>query len=254
LRTLIVDDEPLARRHIRTMLSPDAHIEIVGECGNGRDAVDAIVSQSPDLVFLDIQMPELNGFEVLAQVGAEQMPAVIFVTAHDEYALKAFDVHALDYVLKPVERDRLLLAVERAKARLANGTMRQVAVQQATNVLNTIRQFPSLDRIAIRVDGKHLFLAPSTIDWVEAVDDYVRLHVARTSYLVRGTLQSFANQLPPQFLRIHRSAVVNTERVREISSTPQGDHRLTLQDGTRLPSGRSYRGAIAEFLRTFTVE
>lgn len=254
LRVLIVDDEPLARRHVRNILGNDAQVEIIGECGNGREAVETIRTHAPDLVFLDIQMPELDGFGVLAEIGADAMPAVVFVTAYDEYALKAFDVHALDYVLKPVERERLLLALERAKERRRDGTTRQVATQQVNNILQAMHHAPALDRIAIRVDGKHIFLAPSTIDWVEAVDDYVRLHVGRTTYLVRGTLQAFVSQLPPQFLRVHRSAVINTERVREVSSTPQGDYRLTLQDGTRLPAGRSYRGAVADFLRTFTVE
>lgn len=254
LRVLIVDDEPLARRHVRHTLAQDPDVEIIGECGNGREAVEAIRTHTPDLVFLDIQMPELDGFGVLAEVGADVMPAVVFVTAYDEYALKAFDVHALDYVLKPVERERLLLALERAKQRHRDGTTRQIVSAQVTNILQTMRHTPALDRIAIRIDGKHVFLAPGTIDWVEAVDDYVRLHIGRTTYLVRGTLQAFANQLPPQFLRVHRSAVVNTERVREVSSTPQGDYRITLQDGTKLPAGRSYRGAVAEFLRTFTVE
>jgi len=260
IRVLIVDDEPLARRHVRTLIASDPDITVIGECGNGRDAVRAIETLAPDLVFLDIQMPELDGFGVLAAVGAERMPAVIFVTAYDEYALKAFDVHALDYVLKPIDRERLALAVTRAKARVVApgaGTV-GTAADQLTAVLQALRSASvgtaPLDRIAVRVDGKHLFLAPSSIDWVEAVDDYVRIHIARTSHLVRGTLQSFVTQLPSQFLRIHRSVIVNTERVREVSSTQQGDYRLTLQDGTKLPSGRSYRAAVGEFLRSFTVE
>jgi two-component system LytT family response regulator len=212
-----------------------------------------IATLSPDLVLLDIQMPEVDGFGVLAQMDPERIPAVIFVTAYDEYALKAFDVHAIDYVLKPVDRDRLLLAVNRAKERMGDAEGRSVTAEQLRSLLSE-RNAPVLDRIAVKVDGKHVFIAPSSIDWVEAVDDYVRIHIARTTYLVRGTLQSFEKQLPKQFLRIHRSAIVNTERVREISSTPQGDYRLTLQDGTRLPSGRSYRGAVGDFLMSFSID
>jgi two-component system LytT family response regulator len=184
------------------------------------------------------------------------MPAVIFVTAYDEYALQAFDVHALDYVLKPVEPDRLLLAVKRAKQRLrgSDPVPQLLVVDQLRNFLGDAQRDRPLDRIAVKVDGKHLFLVTSSIDWIEAVDDYVRLHIGRTSHLVRGTLQAFEKQLPTQFLRIHRSAIVNTSQVREASSTLQGDYRLTLHDGTRLPSGRSYRAAVADFLKSLAVD
>lgn len=257
IRTMIVDDEPIARRHVRNILSADPQVQIVGECGNGRDAVEAISTLTPDLVLLDIQMPELDGFGVLAAVGVDRMPAVIFVTAYDEYALQAFDVNALDYVLKPVTADRLLLAVNRAKQRLrtADPASRSLMIEQLRHLLNeTSPEQRVPDRIAVKVDGKHIFLATSSIDWVEAVDDYVRLHIGRTNHLVRGTLQSFEKQLPSQFLRIHRSVIVNTQQVREASSTLQGDYRLTLHDGTRLPSGRSYRGAVAAFLKTFAID
>ena len=253
LRVLVVDDEPPARRHIRHILSGrPTGLHHVGECGNGREALQLITTLTPDLMLLDIQMPELDGFGVLAQMDIERMPAVIFVTAYDEYALKAFDVHAIDYVLKPVVRGRLLLAIARAKEQLVD-SRRPLIAERLHSLLGAVGSHTQLDRIAVRVDGKHIFLAPSSIDWVEAVDDYVRIHIGRTVHLVRGTLQSFEKQLPAQFLRIHRSAIIKTERVREVSSTPHGEYRLTLQDGTRLPSGRSYRGTVAEFLRSFIV-
>lgn len=256
LRTLIVDDEPLARRHVRRIVETDPDVAIVGEHGNGRDAVRAITESGADLVLLDVQMPELDGFEVvaaLADAGAEKMPMIVFVTAYDEYAVKAFDVHALDYVLKPVERDRLLLAVARAKQRFATPAARDEVREQLKQVAGAATERRRLERLAIRVDGRHLMLETSTIGWLEAVDDYVRIHIGRTSHLVRGTLQTFEQQLPANFLRVHRSAIVNVDHLREVTTTPQGDYRLTLHDGTRLPSGRSYRGVVAEFLQSFTI-
>lgn len=251
IRVLIADDEPLARRHLARILETDNDVVLVGECSDGRDAVEAIRRLTPDLVLLDVQMPELDGFGVVSAVGVEQMPAVIFVTAYDAYAVKAFDVHAIDYVLKPVARDRFLRAIARAKQRHAAGD----GAQQADRLRRwaAAAQERRTERIAVRVDGRHLVLATRTIDWIEAVDDYVRIHIGRSSHLVRGTLQGFAGELPPTFLRIHRSAIVNTERVREVSTTAQGDFRVTLEDGTRLPSGRSYRSAVAEYLASFTV-
>ncbi len=193
------------------------------------------------------------------------MPAVIFVTAYDDYALKAFDVPALDYVLKPVARDRLLLAVGRAKRRVGDAAEQTTMVEQLRTLLQHVHQERSheehsrktrsrADRVAVKVDGKHIFLATDSIDWVQAVDDYIRIHVGRTSYLVRGPLSAFEKQLPAQFLRVHRSAIINTDRVREASATQDGDYLVLLHDGARVRSGRSYRGAVAGFLRSFVVD
>lgn len=252
VKVLIVDDEPLARRHLRTILDADGDVEVIGEAANGREAVQMIVKLAPDLVLLDVQMPEIDGFSVVAQLDPERIPMIVFVTAHDSYALKAFDVRAVDYVLKPVARDRLLQAVARAKTRFAS--------PRAASEVASLRQFVEemkasrgVDRLAIRVDGKHLLLPTDSIDWIEAVDDYVRIHIGKTSHLVRGTLTSFHDRLPPLFMRIHRSAIVNTSRIKEVFPNAQGDYRITLLDGTRLPSGRSYRTAVSEFLRSLTV-
>ncbi|HEY7898530.1 MAG TPA: response regulator [Gemmatimonadaceae bacterium] len=252
LRILIVDDEPLARRHLRAILDADADVEVIGEAANGREAVQMIAKLAPDLVLLDVQMPEVDGFSVVAQIDPDRMPMFVFVTAYDSYALKAFDVHAIDYVLKPVARDRLLQSVTRAKTRIAspNGTSDMAEFRQFVEEMKVSR---GLDRLAIRVDGKHLLLPTESIDWIEAVDDYVRIHTGKTSHLVRGTLASFQSRLPALFMRIHRSAIVNTSRIKEVFPNAQGDYRITLLDGTRLPSGRSYRGAVAEFLRSLTV-
>lgn len=256
LRTLVVDDEPLARRHVRRIIERDPEVVVVGESGNGRDALAAIAGTTPDLILLDVQMPELDGFEVVAALAGsppERMPMVVFVTAYDEYAIKAFDVHALDYVLKPVERERLLTAVARAKQRAGVPGARDEARDTVRAVAEAAVARRRGERLAIRVDGKHLLLETSAIGWLEAVDDYVRIHLGRTAHLVRGTLQTFERQLPPNFLRIHRSAIVNVDHLREVTTTPQGDYRLTLHDGTRLPTGRSYRAVVADLLQSFTV-
>lgn len=256
LRAIVVDDEPLARRHLRTILSADTAVRVVGECRDGLEAVRAIATLAPDLALLDVQMPELDGFGVVSQVGPERMPAVIFVTAHDAYAARAFDVHAVDYVLKPVDPARLLRAVERTRTYLASGAPGAAAARAESlhALLSTMRGGVPAERIAVKVDGRHVFIATATIDWVQAVDDYVRIHVARTAYLVRATLQGVEARLPRQFMRIHRSIIVNTERVREIAPTDLGDYRITLHDGTRLQSGRSYRAAVAEFVSSASLD
>jgi len=251
-RVLIVDDEPLARRHIRRILSADPEVVVVGESGDGRGAVGAIATLRPDIVLLDIQMPEMNGFDVLSALGAAQMPAVIFVTAFDEFALKAFDVNAIDYVLKPVDKDRLLSAVARARGRRGSESQ-QEAFALALKLAMEARPGRSADRIVLKVDGRHLFVTVDTIDWLEAVDDYVRFHIGKSTHLVRATLSSYEQQLPQQFLRVHRSAIINTHKLQEIQTTAQGDYRLLMLDGTRLPTGRSYRAALTELVRTFTV-
>ena len=251
-RVLIVDDEPPARRHLKGILASDREIVVVGECGNGRDAVGAIEELKPDVVLLDIHMPELNGFDVIAAVGVELMPSVIFVTAYDEYALRAFDVRALDYVLKPVERERLLSALQRARSYRSDLVQQAATAEQLRELIREVRERkPAPSRLAVKVDGKHIFVPTDSIDWIQAVDDYVRVHIGHSSYLVRGTLNSFQEQLPKQFLRVHRSAIVNTDKLREASATPQGDYLLTLNDGRRMHSGRSYRGAVTDFLRSF---
>jgi two-component system, LytTR family, response regulator len=251
LRTLIVDDEPLARKHLRQILSSDTAVEVVGECGNGRDAVVAIRDLAPDLVLLDIQMPELDGFGVIQAIGVDRMPDTIFVTAFDEYAVKAFEVHALDYVLKPVNRERLARAVAHVRQRAGGGQASTPENEQLKALLSLV-QSKRDDRISIKVDGRTLLLSPDEIDWIEAVDDYVRIHAGRLAYFTRGTLTALATRLPEGFLRVHRSTLVNTSRVREIRSLPDGDYQLTLADGVKLRTGRSYRPQMADFLASFT--
>jgi two-component system LytT family response regulator len=250
IRVLIVDDEPPARAHLRQLLGADPDVEIVGECGNGHDAVAEIRQHHPDLVLLDIQIPELDGFGVVREIGVEQMPVVIFITAYDEFALQAFEVHALGYLLKPVDRDRFAEALARAKAYLRRGAPDDLSARLAALLEQTAAREPSPDRLAIRVNGRILFIRIDDIDWIEAVDNHVRLHVGPRTHLVRGTLTALERRLPAsKFLRTHRSVIVNVHRIAEIQPWFGGDYVIILADGTRHTSGRSYRQKVHDFVR-----
>ncbi len=255
IRALVVDDEPLARARMRTLIADHPELEIVGECGNGADAILAIEKHSPDLVFLDIQMPELDGFGVIEAVGPDRMPLVIFVTAYDEYAVQAFEVHALDYLLKPVERERFAAALERAKSRLDSPAAARSDPgpdkQQLQALLEHLGRRQRRDlRLAIKVDGRLLLIRTAEIDWIEAVDNHARIHVGADTHLVRDTLTRLESRLPAaRFLRIHRSTIVNTERVKELQPWFQGDFVVILHDGSRHTSGRSYRQRLQAFIR-----
>lgn len=248
IRTLIVDDEPLARQHLRALLADEHDIEVIGECGNGRDAVSVIKRDNPALVLLDIQMPELDGLAVVDEVGAEAMPMTIFVTAHDEYAVKAFDAHALDYVMKPVDRDRFHEAIERAKERLRDD---ETDPAPLAGLVDQLRAEGGLTprRIALKRDGRLLFVRIDDIDWIEAADDHVIVHAGREAYRQRDTLTRLEQRLPShKFLRVHRSSIVNVDRIREMQPWFQGDFVLIMADGTRVTTGRSYRERVREFI------
>ena len=261
IRTMIVDDEPLARAKIRSLLSDDPDVAIVAEASNGEDAVAAIEAQHPDLVFLDVQMPEMDGFGVIEAVGADRMPMVIFATAYDEYAVQAFEVYALDYLLKPIDRDRFADALRRAKTRLGDSRAAEgkpedgapkrseTANQLQPFVEHLSRQHQRSARLAIKTEGKMLFLRTAEIDWIEAVDNYAKLHVGKQTYVVRDTLARLEQRLPAdRFLRIHRSTIVNVDRVRELQPWFQGDWVVILVDGSRLTTGRSYRARLQKFV------
>ena len=249
LRTLIVDDEPMARAHLRSLLAARDDVEVAGECASGLAAVDVLRQGDFDLVLLDIQMPERDGLAVVREVGVERMPPVIFVTAYDEHALDAFEVHAFDYLLKPVNRDRFAEAIDRV-VRLA----RTDDSEAIRGPLGRLMEYISasrdeLERIAIKVDGRILMLSVSDVDWVEAADDYVKFHVGQSTYLHRDTMTRLERRLPRDtFMRIHRSTIVNLGRIRELQPWFQGDWVLILHDGTRLHTGRNYREAIRGFL------
>ena len=226
IRTLIVDDEPPARANLRVLLRRDHEVDILAECGSGAEALTEIRSKKPDLVFLDVQMPECDGFDVLELLGAELPPAIIFVTAYDQYALRAFEAGALDYLLKPFDNARFERALARAKERIAHANP---AAKR-------------LDRFAIKGTGQASFVNISEIDWIEAADYYACLHVGAKSHLLRRSMAELEEDLDPtRFCRIHRSAIVNLERVQALELREDGEHDAVLRDGTRLRMSRRYR-------------
>jgi two-component system LytT family response regulator len=248
-RVLIVDDEPLARAHLRELLAESGGVEVMGECGDGRDAVRRILAEAPDLVLLDVQIPELDGFGVVREIGAERMPMVIFVTAYDEYALQAFDVAALAYLLKPVSREKFASALERARTLMRAGSSRETASRIGKLLERMSETRPPGDRLSLKVDGRVLFVGIDEIDWLEANDNHVKVHIGQRTHQVRSTMASFEERLPPgKFLRIHRSTMVNVRRIVEVQPWFAGDYVFILSGGARLTSGRSYRRTIHEFM------
>ena len=241
LTILLVDDEPLAREGLRLLLAGDPDIGAIHEARDGREAVAAIRDLRPDLVFLDIQMPEMDGFEVVREIGVDHMPAVVFVTAHDQHAIQAFEINALDYLLKPVSADRFARALARAKESLgsepAGGGDRQIV-----SLLESIVSPPRwLKRIAVRAAGRTLLVDTGEIDWIGAAENYVELHAGRACHLVHVPMNTIERRLDPEvFLRIHRSLIVNVTRVRELQPAAHGEYVLTLAGGVRLQSGRAY--------------
>jgi len=252
IRTLIVDDEPLGRERIRALLSGDGEIEIVGECSDGKQAVAAIETSKPDLVFLDVQMPELDGFGVMEAISGDAMPAIIFVTAYDRYAVQAFEIHALDYLLKSFDRERFRSALNRAKEEIRRSRAGEWN-ERLTGLLEDLQAKKRyVARLAVKTAGRIVFLRVEEIDWVEAADNYVRVHAGRESHLIRETLQSLETRLDPEkFLRVHRSTIVNLERIRELRPLFHGDYALLLRDGTELTLSRTYREKLAEPLGQF---
>ncbi len=247
IRTLIVDDEPLARERLVDLLVGDTEIEIVGESGNGLAAVAAIDEHKPDLIFLDVQMPELDGFAVLEAI--EERPVIVFVTAYDQYALRAFEVHALDYLLKPFDRERFDKALQRAKHQIARERAGAVN-QELVALLADLKARPKpLERLVIKAGGRVFFLRADEIDWIEAAANYVKLHVGKESHLLRETINGLAAKLDPEkFLRIHRSIIINLERIKELQPWFHGDYVVIMQDGTQLISSRNYREQLRKLL------
>src|SRR5437588_845876 len=249
IRALIADDELLARKFTRRMLKQDQDVELVAECSNGAEAVAMIRKEKPDLVFLDIQMPEMNGFAVLEAVGLEHLPEVIFTTAYESYAIRAFELHALDYLLKPFDQVRFKAALKYAKERFHSQQHEEKQLQIGT-LLESIRaQQQYLDRVIIRADGRITFLQTREIDWLEADDKYIHLHTGKRTRMVRQTLSAMEEQLDPRkFVRVHRSAMVNTDRIKELQPLFNGEHSLILEDGTRLTLSRKYKDKLFELL------
>jgi two-component system LytT family response regulator len=238
LRALIVDDERVARQRIRRLLASTASdIAVIGECGDGVTAVETIVREEPELVFLDVQMPELDGFGVVSALDPAALPAIIFVTAFDKYALRAFDVHAIDYLLKPFTTDRFRTAVLRARDRIERRTLDNGLASLA----QTLRERPRyLTRVSVKTAGKIVLVDVATVDWIEAADNYVRLHVGTREYLHRETLAGLEKQLDPErFVRIHRSALVQVDRIAELHPASHGDMDVVLRNGKTLTLSRT---------------
>jgi two-component system, LytTR family, response regulator len=249
IRVLIVDDEPIIRRGIRTLLSRGDNYEIAGECCNGRVAIETIRELQPDLVFLDVQMPEVDGFGVIREIGAESMPAVVFVTAYDEYAVQAFDVNALDYLLKPFDEERFRRCLARVEQRLATPPQQNALVQKLASLVAEQVKPKASDRLAIRNSDRITLLQTEEIDWIEAADNYVEIHVGKSVHLMRETLSNLEQRLQPfRFLRIHRSRLVNADRIKELHPLFHGEYELVLNDGTRLTSSRHYREVLQKLL------
>ena len=252
IRAVIVEDEPLGRERIRTLLRGDREIEIAGECANGREAVATIAKLKPDLVFLDVQMPEMDGFEVLESIDSEAMPVIIFVTAYDQYAVKAFQVHAIDYLLKSFDRERFEQALRRAKAEIANGRKEELGERLAALLEDLQQQRARPERLVVRSGGRILFLRVEEIDWVAAADNYVCLHAGRETHLLRETMAGLEQRLDPEkFLRIHRSTIVNLDRIQDLKPLFHGDYVVRLRDGTELVLSRTYREKLEKPLGRF---
>jgi two-component system LytT family response regulator len=247
LRVLVVDDEPLIRLGIRRVLEAVPDVVVAGECGAGPEAIAALSSGAHDLVVLDVQMPGCSGLDVVREVGPSRMPAVIFLTAFDEYAVQAFEVNAVDYVLKPFEPERLALAVARARNRIA--TRAESTLAARLEALLSSRREPALERLVVRDGERYELVTVDAIDWVEAANNHVQLHCGARRHLLAETLTSLERRLDPRrFLRVHRSRIVNATRVVAVHVLMGGAYELELRDGTRLTSGRQYREAVQSLI------
>lgn len=247
LRALIVDDEPLIRRGLRNALARIGDVEIAGECESGAQAIGAIRSTPVDVVFLDVQMPDGTGLDVVQEIGADRMPMVVFVTAHDDYAVKAFELHAVDYLLKPFDDARLRASLERARARLASQS--HAGLAERLNALTRQRALPA--RLVVRNGEKYEFVDVDSIDWAESANNYVQLHCGSRTCLVGETLSRLEQKLAPHgFLRVHRCYLVHTARIAAVHPMINGTYTIELQNGARLGTGRQYKDSIRTLVNT----
>src|SRR5690242_2514897 len=247
IRAVIADDETLARKFIRRMLKEEPDVEIIGECANGKEAVSMIRSERPDLIFLDVQMPEKDGFAVLQSI--PELPEIIFTTAYEQYAIRAFDLHALDYLLKPFDQARFKDAIKYAKERFRSERQNDGRMQISALLENIKNKAQYLERLVIKAGGRISFLRTDEINWVEADDKYVHLHTSKAKPMVRQTLSAMETQLDPtKFRRVHRSAIVNVERIAELQPLFSGEYSILLQDGTKLTLSRNYKDKLFDLL------
>ncbi len=251
MRVLIVDDEPLARRGVRLELERVPAVDVVGECGNGADAVRTIVETNPDLVLLDVQMPGLTGFDVIERVGVDAMPAVIFITAYDKHAVRAFEVHAVDYLLKPIDPERFRDAMDRATTEVSRRRPLADRLQRVLQSVPASRHGGPLERVVVREQERLFFVDTASFDWVEAAGNYVRLHVGARRHLVRGTLSRLAERLGVEnFVRIRRSALVNVRAITSLERYGKASYTIRLRSGATLVSSRYYVRRIRALLET----
>lgn len=249
IKALIVDDEPLARDRIRELLKEHPEVEIIGEARNGQEAIASVTNHNPDLVFLDVQMPDLDGFSVLQNLKTDQLPLIIFVTAYDQHALRAFDVHAVDYLMKPFDRQRFAEAVEQAKV-----FMKGAKEPDTTRILNMLQELRTgarhLERFAVKNGETVFFVRAEDVDAIEAQGNYVRLNLAGSSHLLRDTLNNIEAQINPRmFVRIHRRTIVNIDRVKEVQTWARGEYRVVLSTGAHYTLSRSYRQHFEKFIK-----
>ena len=253
IKVLIVDDEVIARERVNRFLRAESDVEVIGECRNGREAIAAIKRLDPDLIFLDIQMPQMNGFDVLAAIGLEYIPAVVFVTAYDQYALRAFEVHALDYLLKPFNQERFRQSLNHVRKQLERGRHHGVD-DRLLSLLEDIKSGPKYaERLVIKATGRVYFVKADEIDWIEACGNYVNLHTGDETHLLRETLSHIEGRLDPdKFLRIHRSRLVNIDYIKELSPLFNGDYTVILHNGMELTLSRTYRDRLQDLIEKFS--
>jgi two-component system, LytTR family, response regulator len=254
IQVVIVDDEPIAREGIRVQLAKYPQVRIVAECGDGFQTVTAIEKFSPDLLFLDVQMPGMDGFEVLQALDLEHLPVVVFVTAYDQYALKAFEVSATDYLLKPFNDERFERAFERARMQIENASVRSIE-HSLQRLMAATRAHEYLQRIVVKTSGRIFFLSVDEIDWIEAADNYVSLHAGAHAHLVRDTLSALEAKLDPRhFVRLRSSAIVNIDRIKELRPLFKGEFEVLMKTGAKLRTSRRYRKQLAELLNGTVAE
>ena len=249
IRALIVDDEKLAREKVERLLDQESDIDVIGKCANGLEAIAFIEERQPDLVFLDIEMPGIGGFEVLQNLSPDVLPVFIFVTAYSEYAVNAFEVNALDYLLKPFDRERLVSAVGRVRVQLKSSIDidREKRIESLLENLGAEKEFP--ERLVVKNAGRMLLIKTKQIDWIEAAGNYVKLHIGQSAYMLRETMKKLENKLNPEkFVRIHRSTLVNIDRIAELHPLFSGDYSVVLEDKTELAMSRNYQRRLRELI------
>jgi two-component system LytT family response regulator len=252
-RTLIVDDMLLARKRLRRVLSKDLEIEIIGECADGKEAVEAVRELKPDLMFLDVQMPETDGFQAMAEIGFENAPVTVFVTAFDHFALRAFEVHALDYLLKPFDVERLKKTVERAKELIRKRAGNQPVDERLMALLKDLKNEPKyLKRLSVRSRGRTIFVSVDEIDYIEAEGNYLSVQTGKEAHLIRSAMHQFESRLDPEkFARIHRSTIINVDRIKEMHPLFNGDQLVLMKNGKELVLSRNYRDRLKDLLDGF---